>query len=283
MNLPYRIVWVDDTETWFDSVRTEVEEFIEGIEYGPSITYFDSIDEAKEAVCSPELDLLVVDYNLEEGKDGKGGRTGDELIALARAGGVFSEVVFYSQRQEKLPQLGGVFSCSRENAIETIQIAISRSVHKLQDKGVVRGLLITSAIDLELMIERLILGRFDGFAPVIKSRLFDSRILSFEPKVLLLKKLLMEDCVSAEGDRKEAMEGILSIHTGFIEEVCTPRNLLAHAKAIETDGRTVLKGLKGKGATEFNDDWISGLRGNLAKQEVNLRNLTVLWGLEEEG
>ena len=175
MTMSYRILWVDDTTDWVESAKGRVEDFLREQGYEPTIDVYESGEEIEAQCAATDLDLIVVDYNLATEK-------GDEVIARVRSAGFFTEVVFYSQSPDKMiqdaPFQDGVFRCDRGSAAETIEHVIEVTLHKLRDPSVVRGLVIATAIDLEVKIEDLMVTAFADSGALFRRRIIRETILA---------------------------------------------------------------------------------------------------------
>ena len=157
MNPSYRIIWVDDRPDWVASVKDDIVEHLKQSGYEPEITVLDDGTGLVERCRSADVDLIIIDFHLPQ-------KNGDARISDIRGSGRFTEIVFYSQAQlkrEDFKAMDGVFLCQRDEAVERIQRVIDLTLHKLGDIGIVRGLVITEAIDLEVMIEELVISEFE--------------------------------------------------------------------------------------------------------------------------
>ncbi len=178
MNPSYRIIWVDDSPSWVDSVKEDIVEYLKLSGYEPEITVLDDGDGLVERCRSADVDLIIIDFRLPQ-------KNGDALISEIRGSGRFTEIVFYSHEQLKgqnFPVMNGVFLCQRDEAVETIKRVIDLTLHKLRDIGVVRGLIISEAIDLEVMIEELVISEFEEKGGLLRERIVDKSFLDFETK-----------------------------------------------------------------------------------------------------
>ena len=271
MTMYYRILWVDDTTDWVDSAKGRVEDFLREQGYEPTIDVYESGDEIEEQCAATDLDLIVVDYNLSTEK-------GDEVISRVRRAGIFTEVVFYSQALDQMTRdssfQDGVFRCARGDAAEMIEHVIGVTLHKLGDPSVVRGLVIATAIDLEVKIEDLMVTAFADSGTLFRRRILEKPFgLDFKKKLDFLTghvKDKLNECEDEE--QKRALQAAKEILGRFSHEVIDTRNRLAHAKTVERDGRIILEDHpQSKG--DINLEWVAKVRTDLQRHRDNLESL----------
>lgn len=274
MTLPYRIVWVDDSPDWVESARVDVEEHLVDLAYDPKIEVFETGEGVEKRCADGDVDLIIVDYQLHE-------KNGDKLIGDLRESGNFTEIVFYSQAPlADLPRgdaINGVFRCQRDDAGEMILRVIDNTLHKMRDLGVVRGLVIATAIDLEMKIEEIMVSAFGDGGELLQTRILEKGWIEFKNKSDFLNGLVKDLMKGLDaGERREGLEAVRNILNGFDKEIVAPRNLLAHARRVEKDGKPALEGRGSAKGKFFNDDWIAEVRENLVKHKKNLERLEEL-------
>ena len=276
MNPTYRIVWVDDSPAWVDSVRDEVVEHLNELGYEPNITVLEDGNGLVEHCRSADVDLIIIDYHLQ-------GKNGDVLISEIRESGRFTEIVFYSQSDlggVKLDAMDGVFSCRRTEAMGKIMSVIDLTLHKLRDIGVVRGLIISEAIDLEVMIEELVISEFEEKGALLRERIVDKSFLDFETKLKILRSALEARINICEpADLKQKLEDAGRVLKKLSDDVGGPRNILAHSRPESVDGKTVLRSINKRiPQITFDSIWLASLRATLRKHRENLHSLEALLG-----
>ena len=263
MTLPYRIVWVDDSPAWVDSALPDVEEFLEELGYVIQAQRHESAEGLAVDLAQADVDLIVVDFNLEGGN-------GNDLINELRDLNNFKEIVFYSQTPLPVDRLDGVFRCTRDDAVETIKRVIQNSLHKLSDLGVVRGLVIATAIDLEMKIEEILVGLLGDGGELFETRVLNKGFLQLQSKVSFLCGVVKDRVKKLEGAEKRDLQAAQEILTTFDKEVVRRRNSLAHAKRREENGEVVLAGFGPEKDAVFDAKWVAELRKNLEKHGKNL-------------
>lgn len=274
MNLNYRIVWVDDTQGWVQSVEPYITEHLKENGYEPKIDFFENGADLENKCAETDLDLLIIDYHLP-------GENGDELISKVRRSGSFTEIVFYSQSWPSVKDfsaMDGVFRCERDDAVDRIKSVIDLTLHKLKDLGVIRGLIVTEAIDLEIKIEEMIVLMFEEKGEYFRTRVLDEVWCDFGKKSGFLNGILKDMIKRCDEDsRKEELKKIKEVFNEFDKEVIDHRNILAHSRKTEKDGKIVLEGVNSRTKNiQFDRNWLDSMRANLKKHKANLSELEKL-------
>lgn len=274
MKLNYRIIWVDDSLDWVESVLDEIKEHLEEAGFEPDIKVLESGEKLGDQYDKADLDLIIIDYKLP-------GDDGDLLISKIRNSGNFTEIVFYSQEGQTRSFIGpvdGVYHCHRDGAVEIIKKVIDLTLHKLKDLGVVRGLVIASAIDLEVRIEELIVLDFGEKGAMLRDRALGKTWFDCGKKSAFLQGIVKDRVFKCEqGEIKEQLESAKKILNEFDKEVVDHRNILAHSRRIEKEGQIVLEGINSRTKKiKFNAEWLNAMRANLRKHQENLDTLEQL-------
>ena len=268
MTLSYRIIWVDDTPDWVDSVKSEITEHLEDMGYEPNVEVLEQGDDLEQRCTGADLDLIIVDYNLPK-------ENGDVLISKLRGAGNFTEIVFYSQDQPSQNLIGvmdGVFHCQRDGAVETIKRVVDQTLHKMKDLGVVRGLVIAAAIDLEVQMEELMISVFGKKGTLFRKRVLEKQLFDFAKKSAFLQGTVKDRIGECDGNGlKKELEDAKRILSEFDKEVVDHRNILAHSRRVERDGKIVLEGINTRTKqVSFDEEWLATMRANLRKHQENL-------------
>ncbi|MEM7600996.1 MAG: response regulator [Verrucomicrobiota bacterium] len=271
MNKDFRIIWIDDSPRWVESIKGEIELHIEECGFDAQIETYEDGHAIESSLHHADVSLVIVDDQLET-------KNGDELIAQIRTSGHFTEIVYYSK--DGPPPKGdwdGVFRSSREDALERIKQVIDLTIHKLRDLGVFRGLLIAQSIDLEVQLEECILAWFDQKAPVIESRLINQMFFDFKKKSDMVMSITKEYLKTASGADKESMEAAREILKAFENDIIHKRNVLAHVRpVVNSEGKFHLKGDRSHMNFEFTDENVRDLREKLRLHSGNLKQILEL-------
>jgi len=240
MTLSYRIIWVDDSPTWVDSVKGEITDHLKDMDYEAVVDVYEDGGALEQQCAEADLDLIIIDYSLPNDN-------GDVLISKLREAGNFTEIVFYSQDQPSKDLIGvmdGVFHCQRDGAVDKIKQVVDLTLHKMRDLGVVRGLVIAAAIDLEVKMDELMVSVFGESGDLFQERVLDRRVFDFGKKIVFLKGIVEDRIGECEaGELQEKLQGVETILKKFDKEVMDQRNILAHSRRVNIDGKIVLKGI----------------------------------------
>lgn len=268
MAIEYRIIWVDDTPDWVDSVIGEIEDHIRELEFEPLVDRFSSGEGFIESCSSVDIDLIIVDYNLPAEK-------GNTLISNLRSTGVFNEVVFYSQDRPPESLLGpsdGVFRSMREDAVDKIKHVIDLTVHKLRDIEVVRGLIIASTIDMEVQLEEIMMLIFGEKGLYFQEKVLEKHVYDFEKKVKFVTSHFNDLAKEADGEAKLNLQAIAAMFGKFAKEVIDNRNILAHSRKTMDGEKMVLKGINNRTKEiVFDKEWLSNTRKLFSTHISNLK------------
>lgn len=273
MTIEYHIIWVDDSPEWVDSVKEDIELHLTDHGFKARITHHKSGASLNDACNGPDLDLIIVDYHLPDDT------TGDQIISRLRSGGVFKEIVFYSQSGTTTQRIGatdGVFHSDREGAVDTIKRVIDLTVHKMRDVEVVRGLIIATTLDLESQIESLLITLFGAAGNLFREKVVDKLYLDFQKKFTILQSHVKDvESATRDAQKKARLSELKAVLARFSEEVIDQRNILAHVKKeIGADGKPFLKALNKRAAhIRYDENWLRKFRVTLANHELNLREL----------
>ena len=278
MNLKYRIYWIDDTPEFAASVQEDI--FLRFKSDAIDIEIIDSEDgeNIEEIARTTALDLFVLDYNLD-------GRDGEELIRSLRANGELTEIVFYSMDDaihEKCKGLEGVHVCGRNDASETLKPVIMRFMDRCNNVAVMRGMIISEAIDVENRLTDIILELFGDKKTLFRNKIIEKPIMDFEKKRMFVQSVLkdhIEDenaSSNPDTDKVERMNGLRSTLNEMKKEIVDQRNILAHSEKKFNDGILTLSGLSGAIPIKFDIEWKNTIRSNIKKHMKNLGEIRAL-------
>jgi CheY-like chemotaxis protein len=276
MTIPYKILWVDDSPAWVESIRSDVELHISSMGLTPSIVVLVDGTDLEKASRETDLDLLIIDYHLPN-------QNGDKLIEVVRASGAFTEIVFYSQSNDIYniaKPFDNVFSCHRDDALDRIRTVVDLSLRKLKDVGIVRGLIIASAIDIETQVEQLFAKILGTAGHVVRDRIIEKGWLDAEKKSSFVLGVLNDYIKHLKGLGSVVEQSLLDGQATlkkFSDEVIKTRNLLAHSRAFEVGGKKVLYQLNDRSKSqEITLEWLSQTREKYEQHRKNLDLLSTL-------
>lgn len=238
----FRIIWIDDSTTWVNSVSDSLIEAFEDVKFNPIIQKFGSIDDsARNAITNNYLDLLIIDCNLP-------GMNGNDFIGELRADKCFSHIIFYSQDANnlKLIQQDDHFShvTHRDNFSDLIEQVADQTYRKYNHPSFMRGLLLSEFIDLESLLDDLISQCFKKESSYFRESILNKGGESFSlgTKLKFVKRLV-NDSMSENNEVVKLLRDIDFTTNGFQEKIIKRRNILAHAHPLydSNTGKITLK------------------------------------------
>lgn len=159
MRLKYKILWFENTDSAYETLRTYVEEYLEDNGFIVEIFRYSNDDDGIETILAKaDFDLILMDYGLD-------GVNGDEVIEKIRNQELFTEVVFYSASPTReiresiaAKEVDGVYCTSRQISEfeDKVIKVINNTIKKVQDINNMRGLVIAEVIDLEIRIKEML-------------------------------------------------------------------------------------------------------------------------------
>ena len=131
MRLDYKILWIEDDDSWITDTKEIIKNHLEENGFEPHIHTCNGEEfNKKEYYGFKDYDLMLIDYNLDKSLDGK------DLIKKIRDNEVFTNIVFYSSRHTELVEsiqvneINGVYIYNRDEFEED---KIDISIFKLID------------------------------------------------------------------------------------------------------------------------------------------------------
>ena len=271
MRLNYRILWIEDSTDWAESIQENISEIVEsfGLFAGFTVLPAESVEQEYNG-----YNLILMDLGLAEG------RQGDALIEQIRSLNVFTDIVFYSasgveevKNKGRDLNLEGVYYADRSNVLflRKVKDVISASLQSFQDLVNLRGLVMAEVSELDSKMDSIIEGYFVG----------DDRMAEFHKHVTddrekSTKRNLEGNCDRSckhkwrnldmpailkaldSNNRAHAVNVVIShlkstgvsftefeeasFYTQYDRDIIKMRNNLAHCvEAVEANGKPVLK------------------------------------------
>ncbi|KQW99942.1 hypothetical protein ASC94_30900 [Massilia sp. Root418] len=156
MNLEYRILWVEDDESFIESQAQTLEKLKTHIQdegFDITFDFKTSPSQIDIAVVGYDFDLIVIDYNLTED-----GENGDDVIKAVRDHNFLTEVIFYSgkasgtlRQKAAEKQLDGVFFSTKDAdaLFAKILSVFELTVRKVVDVNNMRGIVMAAIADID--------------------------------------------------------------------------------------------------------------------------------------
>lgn len=275
MSLDYRIHWIDDDKNYPQSLEDSLK-----IEFKNRINFdFDfALDGSRvdELVDSEHLDLIILDFNLEHDQ------RGDSIIERLRDAGELTEIIFYSADPEVYGKCGGiegVHVCIRDDVEDKIIETVEWFINRNNNVSVMRGVIISEAIDVENKVSEIILALFGDKSDMFKRRILQERYFDFGSKIKFINGAI-KDLIAAEKKKVETnrifvekINCMKSILADLDDEVVQPRNTLAHAQKSVVNGVLTLESSNKSEPIKFDDTWKNKIRQDMKKHLQNLSKL----------
>lgn len=165
MNIAYKILCIEDEETWFTQTKRALDEYLEERGFVPFITQNSGEDIDPLVYCDPSLNLILMDMNL--GGDTKG----YELIKHINEQKVFTDVIFYSGNESQAKDairnenLQGVYCCDRQYAVSKTKEVIDFALKRIGDTNAMRALVLSEVAVLDSVIRQTIMTKVEDLTP----------------------------------------------------------------------------------------------------------------------
>lgn len=309
MRIRYRLLWIEDNEDYVNDLRPILVEYMDSLGFELEIVHrIDGNDSSALPQNDFEYDLILVDYNLNEG--GQGG-TGDAVINLIRSDSVITEAIFYSSNTSlKLHEmLSGAqrisYHLGKTGLPNAIKKIIGLTIRKVQDVNNMRGLVIAEVIDLEMKMKAILQKFFATNNDSAKQReLIDKKVESITEALEKIKKYSPEkvlnfiedhhtvddhckallrlikysiDAIAATlPDARAQKLGLASMRAELEkmrDEVIRLRNIMAHVEEQNKAGKIILQSRDGKKIIEITTKRCIEIRQALRKHSVNLEKI----------
>ena len=283
MSLNFKIIWIDDTKDWVDSVQDGVRDALadEGLEY--SHQHFDRCPDLDKLLPDPELSMIAVDWNLPNLK-------GDEVVAKVRQLEKFVDIIFYSQdgtsQLASKHQLDRVFYRRREDVEDTIRELLEHHIESALGLNTMRGMIVAEAIRIEnemaALMARFLGGRSEFYLDqIVKGK--NSPYDAMKKHTFLTRAIQTMISEAENGGQKQLLEDLQKVAAclkKLPDDVIHHRNIFAHGEWERVDGGgIVLKGISGAlRSVEFTRSQCREIRKNYQKHLANLRKLSLLLG-----
>lgn len=168
MNTTYKILWIDDSEDFYESTEELIMDVVNDNNMLPTIQYYIHYEDFKQeeldkfdAVVFNQYDQIVIDYALS-------GITGDQIIRELRARNIYTDVVFYSSEFEKMreemkgtDQLDGVFFADRNDLTAIVDRVIKKNLRREYDIANIRGLIMDNSSEFDYICRITAVALFD--------------------------------------------------------------------------------------------------------------------------
>jgi len=295
MRIEYRILWVEDDKSWYETTKELFEDMLSDLGFNLICKRCENINDVKNEVDDNKLeayDLLLIDFTLNSSA------TGDKVIEFIRSfkgEPILTDVLFYSSAVENVKDsmrdlsLEGVYTADRRELETKFERVVKTTIKKIQEVNTVRGLIMAETSDLdELMVEILlhvlesdisdeltkyiqkeIENTLDNISRItlnketsIQTKMGDNRIFTSFHKAKGINKLY-----------KLKKIGIDRFFESYNKDVISIRNLFAHVKESNVDGKNVLINTSTGQKEVFNFERCIEIRQHLIKYRTVLEDI----------
>lgn len=228
MKQTFTIIWVEDKPRAMASQTEEICEYLEDKNFAPNIVMDETGDKFKAAIKDKlPIDIVVTDKNITDKMNGI------EVIKTLKSKRKLTDVLFYSSKGFELEEIykqhyGFVEIVEGKNIADRLKKLIDKNLLRCEDIVLMRGLVLSMIIDLELKINEFFAAYFqipDKNMPHFQNFFLESKYGSLMGKKATLSKILKEN--KADKD----FPGLM----GQVERLGVERNLLAHCKVDDMD------------------------------------------------
>lgn len=293
MRLDFNILWVEDLQDSVQAQKDKLERLIRTEGFRLKVQFAVSVDEAKkyisDTVFSDHIDLILMDYNLDDGPNG------DEGLKEVRRTLPYKDVIFYSAQANNLREylkaanVDGVYLSSRDDLPDTADGVFQTLVKKVLDIDHSRGLVMGATSDIDHYVNDTLLHIFENGdekvqKEIIKNILekiskikstFDENVGAMQD-ITHISELFERHLVYTSVDRLHLLRKSLKFIGGtaeqdkimleYAERIMPKRNDLAHVRVLIEGFSRKLLNRKGE---EFTSEEMRDLRlALLEKQEI---------------
>lgn len=294
MRIEYKIFWVEDDNSWFETNKDLFEDTLE--EWGFKLSYerAKSVEEVNQFIKADgfgSFDLMLIDLKLNNNEE----EYGNKIIELIRNNEVYTDIIFYSSAIDRVHEimrtneLEGVYTSSR-NALESKFVKVAKTtIKKIQEVNTVRGLLMAETSDLDDMMLNIILKALEENDEVlekyIKEKMNETisdnqKRIDSEEKTISFK--IKDGRIFTSFHKAKAINKICSLKPldiqkffeNYNRDVLKTRNIFAHVKEEVRDGKKVLISTLSGEEEIFNDERCIEIRKKLIEYRELLENIS---------
>ena len=265
MNTTYRMLWIDDSESFYESTEELLMDTVRTNYMVPEIKYYvhyqdfqrDEL-EVFDAEIFNQYDQLIIDYALS-------GITGDEIIRVLREKRIYTDVVFYSsefnamqQEMRNTNQLDGVFFADRNDLTTVVDCVIKKNIRREYNIANIRGLIMDNSSEFDYICRITSVALYECLSPKKQSEIEEKAreyvataqrqsaknfgdLEKKHGKTYLRTAIESVEYVMSNKDRYRLMALILrefdftefvpeDLAENYTDDVITPRNQLAHSR-----------------------------------------------------
>lgn len=273
--MKFKIIWIDDSNTWVKSIQRDVTEAFESMDFAPEIEVFQETTKAKALILRSYVDLILVDCNLPDGS------RGDAFIKELRQCRCFAHVIFYSQDSDNLTALQEdkhfIHVTPRDSISEILEQVADQAYRKYKHPAFMRGLLLSEFIDLENLMEDLISSCFKNESDFFRKNIIhkggESFSLAAKQKFIMR---LINDAKILDDGLKDKIQTINLSSSQFDKCIIKKRNILAHAYPSYDADTGKIKLVSAIEDINFDSDWFHETREGIHEHKRKIHDLAAM-------
>jgi len=271
MRYDLRILWVDDTPTFYDETKEILEMFAEDNGISLQFDYIENVSDFFSKMNNDIkgfklYDIFFVDFTLSDDI------VGSSLIRDLRKEKMDSDILFYSSeheadiRQTVTDDLGsfeGVYIANRNNFEEKSNYLINKNARRLTTLSNIRGFLMDQTSENDYTIKSYILRQFDILSPEQKKEIADILLNYIKEKKNTIEQI--------------ATKEIARLETSGIQNIKKAMGLIGELFPVELKYQIFQKMLEYSGKIDFEDvgvqqymDEIIKARNTLAHKKLDV-------------
>lgn len=246
MKIDFSILWVDDNKDFVESLRPQLNKWMDDHGLGLTIHWHPGEAGVYADLTKHDVELIVLDYKL------KGGKRGDAIISEIRSREFFEDIIFYTT--DSIPNdmfsvpPDGVFFVARGDAKDRIKDLIGVKIRRASDLATLRGWIVADAIELEVIIGRVLAKSFKEMEALFRDRiLVEEGMFDFGKKHKVLNGILKDQIADLNKNQPKSqllpkLQACKKVFDVFPKEIIEVRNALAHQMAeISETGQKKIK------------------------------------------
>lgn len=228
MKQTFTIVWVEDKPRAMASQIEEIQKYLEDKSFSPNIIMDEDGSKFKAAIKEKTaIDIIVTDKNVTSTL------SGIDVIKILKSKRKLTDVLFYSskgfEREDVYKEhYGFIEIVEGKQIVGPLKKLIDKNLRRCEDMVLLRGLVLSMIIDLELKINEFFAVYFqiaEKNMPHFQNFFLESKYGSLIGKKATLSKILKENRIDKD------FPGL----AGQVQKLGEERNFLAHCKADKKD------------------------------------------------
>jgi hypothetical protein len=293
MRLQFKILWLEDDDSFVSSLTPRIETFLDERGFEAKFKRLKAGSGLRKMLDENKFDLILVDFKLKRRVKG------NTLINRIRDLEIYTTIIFYSEHKDFFKTVSdkfrpeGVFHCQgRTNLLDKIKKIVNMVLKKNLEIENLRGLFISETIDLFSDIDKALIKslqikkkKMDFFSDkVLEQNFFGDfekfRILkrALETQIEQLTtdiKTETNDTIKQQKiDKKTKLLELKSIFARVNKEVIEIRNCLAHAQLLPESNNILIARPEGKKKPlTFDEDRVIKICKDVRRHQKNLQEM----------